>query len=128
MGGVAEGKGRRMPRTRLPPHPDSASTARRFVADVLLGRGFSEGSIERAVLLTSELVTDAVSRTHIDVEVVVAAEQRMVRVEVRDASPPTDALEASTAHARQLVDAMSEAWGVDQVAASGRSTWFEMRA
>ena len=120
-----------MPRTSLRPHPTSAAAARRFVADVLLNQGFAIDCIERATLLTSEMVTSTVLRTGTGVELVVIADHPMVRVEVRgdEGSPQRQHMDDEAAKIRStLVDGFSEAWGVDQLDAGGKCTWFEMRS
>ena len=72
---AGEGHGS-VPRTSLRPHPTSAAAARRFVADVLLNRGFSKGCIEQAMLLTTEVVTSVVVRNGgSGVELAVLADQ-----------------------------------------------------
>ncbi len=118
-----------MPLTRLRPHPASVGAARRFVADVLLTRDFAEGCIERAVLLTSEMVTDAIVRTANDFELVIVADHPMVRVEVHDLEGPSgDEASPAASYRLRLLDALSEASGVEKGLAGERSTWFEVRS
>jgi hypothetical protein len=117
-----------VPWTRLLPHPISAGAARRYVADVLLNRGFTKDCIERATLATSEVVTEALQRSNQEpVELVVAADYPMVRVEVRDASSPDSPLGPTRSHGLLLVETLAEDWGVEQVGATRRSMWFELR-
>jgi hypothetical protein len=119
-----------VPRTSLRPHPTSAAAARRFVADVLLNRGFGEGCIEQAVLATSEVVTGAV-HTGTEVDVVVVADHPMVRVEVygdEAVSHRSHHHDVAAALRCALIDALAEAWGVDQVGSRRKRTWFEMRS
>ncbi len=121
-------------RTTLPAEAGSAAVARRFVADVLLQRGFPDGSIADAVLLTSEVVTYAVGQGGSSISVQVAAEPRMGRVEVQvlDAEPATaptgTSLPEAPSGARLLMlEAMSEAWGFDRDG-TGPRVWFEIRS
>ena len=117
-----------MPSTRLRGHAASVAAARRFVADVLLNRGFVEACIERAVLLTSELVTSAVLDGNTDVSVVVLADHPMVRVEIHhNGSKNSDGDGAESNYRLQLVDSLSEAWGIGDTRADGTCSWFEMR-
>ncbi len=119
----------RMPLTRLRPHPSSAGAARRFVADVLLTRDFDEGCIESAVLVTSEIVTDAIVRADAEFELLVVPDHPMVRIEVR--CPKTsseDRADAASSYRLRVVEALSEASGVEEVGGSGRSAWFEIRS
>ncbi len=116
-----------MPTTRLRPHPTSAGAARRFVADVLLNRGFTDPCIQRAMEATDELVADAILRTDSDIELAVSVAHPRVRVEVSAASSP-DQAQAGRARAVRLVQRLSDAWGTDHAGTSGRSMWFEMRS
>ncbi len=120
-----------MPQTTLRPHPSSAGAARRFVADVLLNRGFADDCIERATLLTSEVVTSAVVRLGTGVELVVLADHPMVRVEVHEdeISPSQDSEPGEATNLRlRLIDAFSEAWGIQDLGSRGSRIWFEVRA
>lgn len=82
------------------------------------------------MLLTSEVVTSAVQRTNTGAEVVVVADHPMVRVEVHGerASARRAHLDEASTLRRTLVDALSEAWGVEEVGTRARCTWFEMRS
>ena len=129
MRAVADGNGMHVPRTRLRPHPSSAGAARRFVADVLVSRDFSRESVERAMLLTSEIITYAIARTGTDVELEVVADHAMVRVEVHNLATSSGRHhDPGGAYRLQFLHALSEAWGIDEAGASGSSTWFEIRS
>ncbi|MGW4563750.1 ATP-binding protein [Streptomyces sp. NPDC004561] len=52
---------------RLPPRPQSAAVARRFLGNVL--DGVASDVVDTAQLLVSELVTNAVMHAHTEVEV-----------------------------------------------------------
>ena len=118
-------------RTRLSSHPTSAGAARRFVRDVL--HQSSAGLREEPVLLcTDELVTNAIVHVQTDIEVVVRLDADVIRVEVHDQSdrpplrrmPPID---AESGRGLQLVEALSERWGVDAAAGhQGKAVWFEV--
>lgn len=115
-------------RTHLRCEATSAACARRFVADVLLNLGFADGLIERATLLTSEIVTNSLIHANSELDLVVFADNPMARVEVYDAdpSPPvavsTDE-ETIRGLALRVIDALADAWGADQLC-----VWFEVRA
>ena len=120
-------------RTTLPPDPGSAAAARRFVADVLMQRGFSNSTIQDAVLLASEAVTNAIVHAGTDVDVVVVTDSSMARVEVHDRDPSlpvTLALRPDLARGRGLhvIEALSEAWGISHQGESGKCIWFELRS
>jgi hypothetical protein len=119
----------RVPRTTLRPHPSSVGAARRFVADVLASRDFAEESIERAMLLTSEIITDAMARAGTEVELEVVADHPMVRVEVHNLATFSDHHDGpGGAYRLRLLHGLSEAWGVDEMGVGGSSTWFEIRS
>src|SRR3954465_5044832 len=75
----------------LPPAPDSARHARRFVADVLtdvLTDAWAEQALlDLATLLTSELVTNGIVHAHTELRVVVDVTERYLRVEVAAGNP-----------------------------------------
>ena len=116
--------------TTLRAEPASPAVARRFVADALINRGFPDAGIEQAVLLTSELVTNAIVRAEAEVRLVVVADPHMARVEVHEervaARVPAGDEGIRSDLGLRVVEALSEAWGVDQ--RDGRScVWFEVR-
>lgn len=116
--------------------PSTPASARRFIADVLYQRGFSAPGIESAVLLTSEVVTNAVLHAGTDVQLVVVADPCMARVEVHDGEaavpvPQTQAAlvpDAPSGRGLQVVAALAEAWGVRLLPGRGKCVWFEVRA
>ena len=123
-------------RTSLGWNEASPGSARRFVADVLWTRGFAKACIEQAVLLTSEAVTNAVVHAGSGVDLAVLADHPMARVEVYDsksslahpvvAQPPKSL--APSGRGLQLIAALSEAWGVEELGEAGKCVWFEVRA
>lgn len=119
-------------RTTLRADPGSAAAARRFVADVLWQRGFSRSGIEAAVLITSEVVTNAVVHAGTEVDVVVVADGGQARVEVHDGRPdppvpqPLEP-EIPTGFGMHVIDAVAECWGVREHD-GGKCVWFEVRA
>jgi anti-sigma regulatory factor (Ser/Thr protein kinase) len=73
------------PLRRLPPQPQSAAEARRFVHEVL--DGAAPDVVDTAQLLVSELVTNAVVHAHTEVEVRAWAVDGRVHVDVSDQAP-----------------------------------------
>src|SRR5438094_10607072 len=71
-------------RLQLPPEPSSAGMARRFVASSL-DAGDEVG--ELAVLLVSELASNAVLHARTAFELRVRIDNRRLRVEIRDDNP-----------------------------------------
>ena len=108
----------------LSAHPTSIRAAREFVASTLEGWGWTE-HVDTAVVLTNELVTNAVFYAETDVAVTVRG-NRGVRVEVFDRSseePSRDQLDSS--HGLGLVEALSSSWGVSPDE-QGKVVWFEL--
>ena len=76
-------------RATLRAEPEQVAEARRLVSDYLRDRGEEDGEV--AVLLTSELVTNAILYGHGPLELRAHTEGSALRIEVRDqepASPP----------------------------------------
>ena len=106
----------------------SASQARTSIA----GRAgdLSDEHLEIALLLTSELVTNAVLHGAGPVEVRMVWGEGQVRVEVEDRSPQLPAmrpLDGGSPDGRglHLVNALSNAWGVSP-AGIGKTVWFTL--
>ncbi|MEU5956964.1 ATP-binding protein [Streptomyces sp. NPDC047525] len=126
---------------RLPPHPASVSLARLRVHDHLAAWGHKEGSatLQDAVLLVSELATNAVCHGHFlerefefEVAVTVLADGDCF-IEVSDESPTSPELRElgpweENGRGLRLLDALSEAWGVWQRGRYGKTVWALVRA
>lgn len=121
------------PAVKLPPSPESVSAARRFVLHQCQQWQLL-GSHDRLLLLVSETVTNAVkhARSRL-VEVRLVRQPPAVRVEVRDEDPrsPTSgnpSEDAESGRGMQLVEALSDEWGVTQHAGGGKTVWFDVTA
>ena len=115
---------------RLPPDGRSTGQARRFVADVLSGAGITGETLDAAVLLTSELATNAVLHARSDLTVVVTVSAGGVRVEVADENPRLPSpvfvsVDALSGRGLQLVQAVASSWGIE-THDSGKVVWFEL--
>jgi anti-sigma regulatory factor (Ser/Thr protein kinase) len=116
--------------TRLSSDPTGVRAARRFVASTLQGWGL-DGVAEVVVLLTSELVSNAV--THAggsSVGLVMVLDDHDVRVEVHDANPEWPRRRQGNGDREQgrgliLVAALAASWGVEATG-SGKSVWFQV--
>lgn len=110
----------------LPGDPRSAGAARQFLADTLVSWG--DGDYEfAAVLLLSELVTNAVLHARTDVVVRLTRLDDAVRIDVRDGSTRAPmarnyAADATTGRGLTLVDTLAREWGVD-VEVDGKIVW-----
>jgi serine phosphatase RsbU (regulator of sigma subunit)/anti-sigma regulatory factor (Ser/Thr protein kinase) len=120
-----EGVGR-----RLPPEAASVAAARSFTTDILAEWDLAHLR-DRAELLVSELVTNAVLYTASHVELRLSVEGRRFRVEVIDESgerPPSPRpldLDRASGRGLLLVDSLASAWGVEPLGV-GKSVWFEL--
>jgi anti-sigma regulatory factor (Ser/Thr protein kinase) len=106
----------------------SAAEARRFVAEVLVGI-LTPADIDFVVLLTSELVTNAVVHTGSPVDLVVRGVLNGgVQIEASDAghgmpAVQAGALDSEAGRGMDIVAALSEGWGVTP-RAHGKTVWF----
>jgi anti-sigma regulatory factor (Ser/Thr protein kinase) len=119
---------------RLPPSAAAAAEARQAVSDELqsaLGDLYDESLRDDALLLTSELVTNAVLHAQTGVSLSVATSDETVRVEVSDGAPvvpePRVAeVDELGGRGLALVEAIASDWGV-RLAPPGKTVWFELR-
>src|SRR4051812_44542981 len=125
-------KTRRSARTELVCSEESPSTARRFVAHTLndWDARFAQDDV---LLLTSELVTNAVLHAPGAIVLNIELAQNRLRVAVVDHGPgrpvvqPLDDLTRASGRGMVIVDTMSTAWGVDPLPGGAKSVWFEVR-
>jgi anti-sigma regulatory factor (Ser/Thr protein kinase) len=125
-------KPRRTARTELVCSDESPSTARRFVAHTLndWDARFDKDDV---LLLTSELVTNAVIHAPGAIVLNVELLQNRLRVAVVDHGPgrpvvqPPEDLSRPSGRGMVIVDSMSSAWGVDPLPGGAKSVWFELR-
>jgi PAS domain S-box-containing protein len=115
----------------LPPAPDSARHARRFVAEVLTGAREGGDLLDVATLLTSELVTNGIVHAHTDLRVVVDVTDHFVRVEVADGNPSLPArrdydASAMTGRGMEMVELLSHDSGAESIDDEGKRVWFRL--
>ena len=113
------------------PAPESVRAARRLVGDALASVA-DDPAAEQAVLLVSELATNAVlhARTRFRIEIFV--DDEVVRVAVADESPVRPARRnfsdtSGSGRGLHLVEELSTSWGVDEEPPAGKQVWFEVR-
>jgi PAS domain S-box-containing protein len=114
----------------LPPAPESARHARRFVSEVLTAAG-AGSFLDTATLLTSELVTNGIVHAHTELQVVVEATERWVRVEVVDGNPQLPARrsyddEAQTGRGLEMVELLAADFGMEPLVDDGKRVWFRL--
>jgi anti-sigma regulatory factor (Ser/Thr protein kinase) len=114
----------------FPATPSSVAAARRLVLDAVSAFGLGDLD-DRAELLASELVTNAVRHAHGPVRVRASHRRaRTITVTVCDeasALPTLEHRERSDDRGRglQIVDAISDRWGVE-TRENGKCVWFEL--
>ncbi|WP_228984359.1 SpoIIE family protein phosphatase [Streptomyces sp. DH12] len=113
----------------------SVATARAFVRDTLQGWGYSD-VVDDAVVLTSELVTNAVIHAGTAADVLCLRTEQGVRVEVADRYPerevplqgssePVAALDRENGRGLLLCAALSSRWGVEY-SSTRKRVWFQL--
>jgi anti-sigma regulatory factor (Ser/Thr protein kinase) len=110
--------------------PASVRKARGFTADVLADDGVEASVIEVAVLLVSELVTNAVVHARGPICLTVHTDAHWVRIEVQDPGRRRPVLRAATLDAVDgrgllVVDGLATDWGTEQ-RATHKVVWFEI--
>lgn len=116
-------------RRQFPAEAGSARAARVWSEPVLRTWGMN-GSTSSALIVISELVTNAIVHGHDPIEVSMTCRDGSVRVAVSDggggAVAPADPAEREVGgHGLHLVEAMSLAWGVDDTPA-GKTVWADL--
>jgi len=117
---------------RLPCDVRAPGAARIVVAECLRERG-AAGVLDSAQLLISELVTNSVLHSGACAVLVrVSLSRTMVRLEVEDSgrggvvAPRSPDVDGGGGFGLQLVQALSERWGLERVAQGGTSVWVEL--
>jgi anti-sigma regulatory factor (Ser/Thr protein kinase) len=117
---------------RLDRDPDSARHARQAVEDCLDVDTPTE-TMRNAVLLTSELVTNAMTHTVSAGELIAYYNQlrKRLRIEVRDNSPVLPRMQDDSAErvgglGLRLLDTLASDWGTTATA-TGKTVWFELK-
>lgn len=119
-----------MTTARFGPELRSATEARRFVEAELRPAGAGEDTLCHAVLLVTELVTNAARHAQSAVDVTVAGVGSRIRIEARDdssAMPTAPPVDPETRHrGLQLIEDLSVGWGVDVRGEGGKVVWCEL--
>jgi anti-sigma regulatory factor (Ser/Thr protein kinase) len=113
----------------LTPNPMSSHVARNFVGGALERWG-REDLVENALLLTSEVVTNAILHARTDLVVTASLDGNRARVAVRDeeVNPPRRRQprpDSENGRGLVLVEALAGSWGVIPHG-SGKVVWFEL--
>lgn len=110
--------------------PESAATARGFTAGVLVAAGWRR-QVDTAVLLVSELVTNAVRHACGPYVLTVTVGPERVELAVEDGEPTLPEVREAgpldeSGRGFLLVGALAEEWGV-RSQPGGKATWFTLR-
>lgn len=118
-------------------HPASVAAGRHWVAQTLLGWATSDADtahdlIDDLVLVTSELLANAVAACTERVVVGLEAHRDRIRVTIRDDSPEQalarEASEGATGgRGLTIVDSLSERWGQSAYDGFNKDVWAEVR-
>lgn len=114
-------------RLRLPPEPRSAGAARRFIANAL---DDGDEVAELAVLLVSELASNAIVHAATPFEITSHVRDERLRVEVSDgdATPPIVqryAPDSVSGRGMHIVATTADRWGYEP-RPGGKVVWFEL--
>jgi len=129
VGLTSSATSRRSFETRLPPRPASVARARARVRGLLRDAG-REDLLETALLLTSEVVTNALLHAGTEIDVAASLDDGGLRVEVRDGSPHLPsrrryAATAGTGRGLLMVEELGDDWGVTRHR-DGKTVWFRL--
>jgi anti-sigma regulatory factor (Ser/Thr protein kinase) len=118
-------------RFEVPPEPSAVARVRALVRSALAGT-IDEHVLDTIVLLTSEVVTNAILHAKTPSVLRLRRLSDVVRVEVTDGSsalPERRVFDFASASGRglALVEAVAARWGTDR-AASSKTVWFEVSA
>ncbi|MEX2290538.1 MAG: ATP-binding protein [Mycobacteriales bacterium] len=116
----------------LPPVPGSVHSARRFVLARCRQLVVDPGTAEDLVLLTSEVVTNAIIHGRSEVRLRVLAGQGRLRIEVADENSrhpqlPGEDADALDGRGVRILDELAARWGVRDER-YGKTVWFELRS
>lgn len=114
----------------LPQDASSVSVARRFIREKL-GEWGLDPLLDDALLVTSELATNAITHAGSDCRIRLSLSDSTLRIDVVDtgAGTPEPQPESQTEeHGRglHLVDALTTAWGLEMVPGEGKLVWAEL--
>ena len=114
---------------RLPPQPSSVAEARAHLRR-LLGETGRDDLADTAVLLVSEVVTNALLHAGTDIDLAATLDDAGLRVQVSDGSPHLPsrrryAATAGTGRGLLMMESLVDDWGVTRHGA-GKTVWFRI--
>jgi Histidine kinase-like ATPase domain len=111
----------------FPAEPESAGRARRLLGDTLRLRGCERGVVDTAVLVLSELTSNAVRHAGSPFSVTLTITDATLRLAVEDAGAlaADGAMPVRTTHGLGVVNTLALRWGVQRTPA-GKAVWAEL--
>ena len=115
----------------FPAIPQSVHAARRFATDTL--RGSAAATLDAVELMVSELATNCIRHERTSFHITILGSTREIRIEVTDAGTGTPTMRSPgpdepSGRGLQIVDMLSESWGVVPEQPSGKTVWFTVPA
>jgi anti-sigma regulatory factor (Ser/Thr protein kinase) len=115
----------------FPRRPESVAAARRFVKQAL--RGTATDVLDVVELMVSELATNCVRHTNTAFDLTVDRAKGLIRVEVTDRAGGTPTMRSPgpqdpTGRGLQIVNMLSDSWGVESRPTTGKTVWFTLAA
>jgi anti-sigma regulatory factor (Ser/Thr protein kinase) len=113
----------------FPAIPQSVHAARRFATEALTGNSASD--LEAIELMVSELATNCIRHERASFHITILRQGAEIRIEVTDSGAGTPAMRSPgpdepSGRGLQIVDMLSERWGVEPEEPSGKTVWFEL--
>jgi len=113
----------------FPAIPQSVHAARRFATDTLADS--PEQALEAVELMVSELATNCIRHERASFHVAILRRSSEIRVEVTDAGGGVPTMRSPgpdepSGRGLQIVDMLSESWGVEPESPSGKTVWFTL--
>ncbi len=115
---------------KLAARPESAAEARRAIASALEDSRLQE-LVDTALLLTSELVTNAIVHAGSGPRVMVHVRPAVIHVEISDDSETHPAMrdagpDDTSGRGMSILSAYSDRWGSLRRSGGGKTVWFEV--
>ena|ERR1700674_4473373 len=119
-------------RVILPKDPASVRLARSFAA-LAAERWGADVDVATVELATSEIVTNALLHAGSDVAITVRVNDDTIRVEVADSSRERPVVlhaapDTTSGRGMDIVEAITEGWGVEDIPNGGKVVWFTVAA
>jgi anti-sigma regulatory factor (Ser/Thr protein kinase) len=113
----------------FPAIPQSVHAARRFATDTLSASPAS--TVEAVELMVSELATNCIRHERTSFHITIMGSTQEIRVEVTDSGSGTPTMRSPgpdepSGRGLQIVDMLSNSWGVEFEDPSGKTVWFTM--